>query len=133
MDWQEFDDETRKLARMIHTKPDMIIGISRGGVIPAALLAKILDVREMHSLSTERKGETRQITADIFTDVSKKKILLVEDIIETGRSLIAGKKFLEERGAHVITACLYTMPHSEIKPDYSLKEIAEVAQFPWNQ
>jgi len=54
-------------------------------------------------------------------------------MIETGRALIEGKKYLEARGAIVKTACLYTMPNSEITPDYSLEEIPKVMDFPWNR
>ena len=132
MNWNEFDEETQKLARMISFSPDIVIGIARGGIIPGALLCKFLGVRDMNVLRMRREGEERRITADILSDISGKKILLVEDMIETGRSLIAGKKYLEERGAEVKTACLYIMSISEIKPDYFLKEITGVADFPWN-
>ena len=133
MDWETFDDETRRLAKMIPFKPDIIVGIARGGVIPAALIAKILDVKDMFLLTMQRDGAERKITSSVLMDVSGKDLLLVEDMIETGRALIAGKKFLEERGATVRTTCLYTMPTSEMKPDYFLAEVQEVAQFPWNK
>ena len=132
MDWNEFEKETRKLANMIDYKPDMIVGIARGGVIPATLLAKMLEVADVYIIKMHRDGNERLISADIFTDIDKKNILLVEDMIETGKSLIAGKKFLEERGASVRTACLYTMPMSEIQPDYFLRQENRIAQFPWN-
>ena len=133
MDWQEFDDETRRLAKIISLRPDTIVAIARGGVIPATLLAKILQVRDMFTLTMQRDGAERKITSNVVVDISGKNLLLVEDMIETGRALIAGKKFLEERGATVRTACLYTMPISEIKPDYVLGEIPGVAEFPWNK
>ena len=132
MNWDEFESETRTLAKKIDIVPDIIVGIARGGVVPAALLSKLLKVKDMFVLKLERDGE-RRISAFAVDDVSDKTVLLVEDMIETGRGLIAGKKFLEERGATVKTACLYTMPISEMIPDYSLKEIPEVADFPWNK
>ena len=133
MNWQEFDDETRKLAKKIDAAPDMIVGIARGGIIPATLLAKILKVKDMQTLNMQREGTGRHITATIFGDVSGKHVLLVEDMIETGESLIAGKRFLEERGAVVETCCLFIMPTSRLKPDYFLREIDTIAEFPWNR
>ncbi len=132
MNWDEFDAEVRELAQRIDYTPDIVVGIARGGVIPAALLSKILKVKDMFVLKLEREGE-RKISAFLVSDISGKKILLVEDMLETGRGLIAGKKFLEEKGAEVRTACLYTMPKSEIVPDYSLKVVPEVVPFPWNK
>lgn len=132
MDWQTFTEETRKLGKMVSLKPDIVVAIARGGIIPAPLLAKILDGKDMFMISMQRNGAKRTITTNVTVDVSGKNILLVEDMIETGRALKAGKKFLEERGATVQTTCLYTMPISEIRPDYFLKEVPEVVIFPWN-
>lgn len=80
-----------------------------------------------------RNGNDRKIDAPLLVDVSNKRILLVEDMIETGRALTEGKRFLEGRGALVQTACLYTMPQSEIVPDYSLSRVDKVTDFPWNK
>ena len=132
MDWDTFDSETRRLAELIDFVPDIIVGIARGGVIPATLLSKILKVKNMFTLTLDREGE-RKISAFLTQDIQGKKILLVEDMIETGRGLSAGKKFLEEKGEIIKTACLYTMPLSEMTPDYSLNEVPEVVPFPWNK
>lgn len=132
MNWDEFDAETRKLAEKIDFKPETIATIVRGGMIPGALLAKILNVTNIVALKMKRDGERRIISAEL-SEMNGKKILLVEDMIETGRSLIEGKKLLEDKGAVVKTACLYTMPISEIQPDYFLREVTEVADFPWNR
>ena len=131
MNWQEFDSETRALARKIDFKPDIVIAIVRGGLIPATILAKLLKVADMNVLCVARNDGVPRITNDVG-DVARKNILLVEDMIETGRTLIAGKRYLEESGATVKTACLYTMPTSEITPDYSLKQVEEAMKFPWN-
>jgi len=131
MDWKTFEDETMNLARMIDYAPDMVVGIARGGVIPAALLSKSLGVKDMFTLKLEREND-RRISADALPDISGKKILLVEDMLETGRGLMNGKKFLEDRGAVVKTACLYTMPISETTPDFFLRQVGEVVDFPWN-
>lgn len=63
--------------------------------------------------------------------MQNKNILLVEDMLETGKSMIAAKEYLESKGAHVFTACLYTMHQSQIVPDYSLRGVAHVIALPW--
>jgi len=131
MNWNEFDQEIRGLGKIIDYIPDVVIGIARGGVVPAVLLSKYLKVKDMYVLKVRREGNDRRIMAETVPDVSHLKILLVEDMIETGKSLIIAKEYLESKGAKVKTACLYTMPMSEIIPDYFLKEVPTPLPFPW--
>ncbi|HEY4522583.1 MAG TPA: phosphoribosyltransferase family protein [Candidatus Paceibacterota bacterium] len=131
MNWDVLHQEVKDLAAKVGDKPDIIIGIVRGGLIPARLLSSSLGVKEMYCLTVKKVGDERKVLSDITEDLSRKKILLVEDMLETGKSLQVAKEYLEAKGADVKTACLYTMPISEVKPDYSLKEISEVAHFPW--
>lgn len=131
MDWEELRTEIRELAQKVTEKPDIIVGIVRGGLIPARLLSTELQVKEMYGITVKKVGDTRKVTSDILEDISGKRVLLVEDMLETARSLIVAKQYLESKGALVEAACLYTMPISELKPNYSLKEVTEVIPFPW--
>ena len=132
MTWDEFEKEMRKLREKIDFAPDIVVGIARGGVIPATLLSKWLKVKDMFTLKLIKKGE-KGIAAFVMSDIAGKNILLVEDSIETGRGMTGGMEFLEARGAKVKTACLYTMAKSEIVPDFYLKELVEFPVFPWNK
>ena len=131
MRWDKLRGEVKELAGKIDYTPDSIVGIVRGGLVPAQLLSSELGVKDMYALTMKKVGEERNVTSDILEDISGKKVLLVEDMLETGRSLVVAKEYLEKKGAEVKTACLYTMPMSEIKPDFSLKEVTAVVPFPW--
>lgn len=131
MNWSQLESEIQELASQIKIKPDIVIGIVRGGLVPACLLSSKLGVKDMYCLTTKKVGEERKVMSEISEDIKEKNVLLVEDMLETGRSLIVAKEYLETKGAKVKTACLYTMPISEIQPDYSLKEVPEPVQFPW--
>ncbi len=98
--WARFTDEINALSAKIDYQPDIIVGIARGGVIPAVMLAKRLNVKDMYCLKV-RKDEPRTVVAEVFTDVNQKKILLVEDILDTGKSLESAIKFLMSKGAEV--------------------------------
>ena len=133
MKWQEFDAEVRKLGDKITAakwSPDAVVGIVRGGVIPATVLANIFNVRKFYTMKVSHVGDERRVKT-FEPNVFEKKVLLVEDMLETGKSLKAAKEFLEAKGAEVKTACLYTVPRSAIVPDFSLKQIPEVIPFPW--
>ena len=133
MDWINFEQEMRILSEKINYKPDTIIGITRGGIIPARLLSTFLDIKDMYGIAVRKVGEERKVITEILEDLTNKHVLLVEDILETGRSLIVAKQYLESKGAKIKTACLYTMPISEIEPDFYLTQIQDVKKFPWEK
>ena len=131
MNWQEFEKEIEKLSKKINFTPDFVVGITRGGVIPARLLCKYLGVRNMHCISVKKVENERVVTTETSEDLAGKNILLVEDILETGRSLEVAKEYLGSKGANVQTVCLYITPRTQEAPDYYLEKIAEVIDFPW--
>ena len=131
MTWEDLDSEILHLSAKINYTPNIIIGIVRGGIIPARLLATKLNVKNMYCLTVKKTDDKRRVTTEIQEEIMGKQILLVEDMLETGKSLITARQYLEEKGAFVKTACLYTMPKSEIKPDYYLREIKKIITFPW--
>ncbi|MBW3568905.1 phosphoribosyltransferase domain-containing protein [Candidatus Parcubacteria bacterium] len=132
MNWYEVDNELKLLASKCSKKPDIIIGIVRGGLIPARLLAKHLGIKDMYCLTVKKYGDERLVTNEINENLAGKHILLVEDVLESGTSLIAAKEYLESCGANVETASMYWQPHTKIQPDYYVAERTEVPVFPWD-
>lgn len=131
MTWDEFDTEMKALAGGVDYKPSGIVAVVRGGLVPARLLARDLHVKDVYAITVRRVGEERKLTVDIVEDITGRHLLLVEDMLETGKGLTLAKETLEAKGAIVKTACLYIMPTSEIKPDFYLKEVSDVVRFPW--
>lgn len=133
MNWNTFELEIKNLSKKIDFTPDYIVWIVRWWLIPARLLSEFLKVKSMFYLNVGKKEGERFVFWDVDYDLDWKSILLVEDMLETGKSLIIAKEWLEKRGSEVKTICLYTMPISECKPDFFLKEISEVIKFPWEE
>ncbi len=134
MHWNDFVEDTWKLSQKIDFQPEIIIGVTRGGVIPARLLCTFLNVEEMHCLWVQRlRGKERKIASTIAANLNGKKVLIVDDMMETSGVMTAAKKYILDKGAIVKTACLYTMPFSENLPDYSYSEVKEVQVFPWEK
>ncbi len=123
----------KALAAKVTLVPDAIVAVVRGGLVPARLLARDLHVKEMYAITVRRIGDERRITVDILEDIAGKRVIVVEDMIETGRGLLLAKEHLESKGALVKTACLYIMPRSEIVPDYYLRTVTRVMHFPWEK
>lgn len=131
MNWITFQQEIKSLSQKVDQEFDIIVAIKQGGMIPACLLLKELKLENMFCVTVEKEKEGRKLRGDIIEKVSGKRILLVEDMLETGRSLKLAKEYLESQGAMVKTASLYIMPISEVQPDYFLREVKEVVEFPW--
>src|SRR3989338_2737349 len=101
MDWELFIREIEALSEKVDFRPDIIIGIARGGVIPARLLSTHLQVKEMHCLTVKKISGGRKIATEILENLEHKKVLLIEDMLESGKSLEAAKGYLESKGAEV--------------------------------
>jgi hypoxanthine phosphoribosyltransferase len=79
----------------------------------------------------ETKGEP-SLSQPVSTEVAGKKVLVVDEIADTGRSLKLVKRHLTEEGAtEVKIATVYCKPWSILKPDYCEKETRCWVVFPW--
>jgi len=130
-DWDYLYELCLELAELIEKagfKPDLIVGIARGGWIPARLLSDFLSNPNIASIKVEFYvgiGETMNepvVTQDIPVDVRNLKILVVDDVADTGKSLKLVKEKLESMGAkEVKVATIYYKPWSIFKPDFYVK------------
>ena len=119
-------------------KPDIIVGVSRGGWPPARVLSDLLDnpnlanVRaEFYLGVAETKGEPT-LTQPVSVSVSRKNVLVVDEVADTGKSLKLVKEHIIEQGAvEVKIATVYYKPWSIVKPDYYEKETSRWVVFPW--
>ncbi|MEM3695201.1 MAG: phosphoribosyltransferase [Candidatus Bathyarchaeia archaeon] len=119
-------------------KPDVIVGVSRGGWPPARVLSDLLDNPNIANVKAEfylgvaeTKGEP-VLTQPVSVDVAGKKVLVVDEIADTGKSLKVVKEHLLANGAkEVKIATVYYKPWSIVKPDYYERETRCWVVFPW--
>jgi uncharacterized protein len=119
-------------------KPDVIVSICRGGWIPARVLSDLLDNPNLANVRSEsytgigRAADQPILTQEVSMDVKGKKVLLVDEIVDSGQSLKLIIDHINQQGAsEVKTATLYYKPSSIIKPDYYEKETSKWIIFPW--
>ena len=119
-------------------KPDVIVGVTRGGWVPARVLSDLLEITELATVGVEfylGVAETRNepvLTQRVSADVTGKKVLLVDDVADTGKSLRFAKDHILQKGtAEVRIATVYRKPFSLIKPDFYEKETRCWVVFPW--
>jgi len=121
-------------------KPDMIIGVSRGGWPPARVMSDLLENPKLANVAAEfylGVAETKGkpvITQPVSVSVKSKKVLVVDDVADTGESLRLIRSHLEEQGAtEVKIATIFYKPWSVIIPDYYKKETSSWIVFPWER
>jgi hypoxanthine phosphoribosyltransferase len=127
-------EETRKNG----FNPDIIVGVSRGGWPPARVLSDLLGNPTLANVKAEfylgvaeTKGEPT-LTQPVSMAVAGKKVLIVDEVADTGKSLKLVKKHIIEEGAYEVKiATVYYKPWSVVVPDYYGKETSRWIVFPW--
>jgi uncharacterized protein len=120
-------------------EPDVIVGVSRGGLVPARILSDLLE----NSNLTTIRVKSRQANPDdrrepvliqpLTFPVAGKRVLIVDDVADTGRSLNMVKEHvLQQEAGETRIATLYYKPWSMVKPDYFEKETELWVIFPWD-
>ena len=141
--WEQFGEASRNLAREILTDgfvPDVVVAIARGGLLPAGAIAYGLGVKNCGALNVEfYTGVGTVLDAPevlrpaLDTEyLADRKVLLVDDVADSGKTLALAVKLLEEQGADMRSVVIYTKPTTIIQPDYSWKETALWIDFPWS-
>ena len=125
--------------RAAHFKPDFIVAIARGGLIPARILSDLLEIPHLATMQVEFYvdiAQTKQeptLKQPFTAEVQGKRVLLVDDIADTGKSLQFSENLLKNQGAQEIqSATLYFKPCSIKKPNYLEKQTANWVIFPWD-
>jgi hypoxanthine phosphoribosyltransferase len=120
------------------------VAIARGGYVPARLLCDFLGVENLLSLQSQHWTEAAKVAEKALikfkyvVDLSGMKVLIVDDIVDTGESLILARDFIknEWRPEEVKIATLqWISPVAKLKPDYYLIEVKEWVwfQYPWTR
>jgi hypoxanthine phosphoribosyltransferase len=139
--WNQIYDALLSLAgeiRRSNFKPDVIVGIAKGGWVPARVLSDLLEVPRLATVRIEFYVGVAQtmnkpvLKESVSESVAGKKVLVVDDVIDTGKSLALAKSHISEQGAwEVRTSAVYYKPWSESIPDYYDKETRCWVVFPW--
>ncbi len=144
--WSDVVEWSRKLSEKIIKdgfQPDVIVAIARGGVTPARLLCDYLGVMDLLTIKVEHWVETAGHLEDAivkypFTaDLSGKKVLLVDDICDTGRSIIVSKEYIEKNNNPKelrVATMQYIKPVAQTEPDYYVDIVEDWVwyMYPWN-
>ncbi len=142
--WQEMHDIAQKTTDKIKESdfhPDVIIGLSRGGLVPSRVFCDFLHIKDCFTIKVAHWGVTAtkdgkaKLTHKLDMDLSGKKVLIVDDITDTGQSMELAKNHISELNpAEIKTATLIHLNNSKYVPDFygSERDWAWII-FPWNK
>lgn len=144
--YDEVSKWTLDVARQIQDcrcKPSVIVGLTRGGWVPARLLCDHLQVKKLYAVKTEHWGITANqngkalLTQELNANIEGENVLIVDDITDTGESLKLAIEHVENLGPKEIqTATLLHITHSKLEPSFYSVRVPENEWtwfvFPWN-
>jgi hypoxanthine phosphoribosyltransferase len=141
--WERFGTATRELATEVARdgyRPDMVLAIARGGLTVAGALAYALAVKNCFAMNVEfytSVDERLDVpvvlppTLDLI-DLRGMRVLIADDVADTGKTLELVRKEIAEHVAEARTAVLYHKPRSIITPEYVWAHTERWINFPWS-
>ena len=139
-DCDTFKEDVKTLIQKTTSfEPDTLLGIARGALTLTHVYAHATDNRNVFTVnSVLYDGEVKRSRVKLLNipDLSEsKRVLILDDIVDTGETLYAVLKVLQERYPDILfkSASLFYKPTAIIQPDYSLHEATEWIDFFWEK
>ncbi|HWQ02545.1 MAG TPA: phosphoribosyltransferase [Gaiellaceae bacterium] len=143
MSWPDLGEATRALAVEIADDgyvPDLILGIARGGLLVAGALSYALGVKNTFTMNVEfYTGVDERLPVPMIlppvpdlVDLHDSRMLIADDVADTGQTLALVKGFCAAQVGEVRTAVLYEKPRSIVRSDYVWRRTELWIDFPWS-
>lgn len=143
LSWEAFGEASRALAQLVADdgyEPDMILSIARGGLLIGGAMGYAMSVKNTYTMNVEfytdidERLEVPRILppAPDFVDLHDARLLIVDDVADTGHTLKSVQEFCAGKVGEVRTAVIYEKPRSVVKCDYVWKRTDLWINFPWS-
>ncbi len=143
LEWADVGLATRDLAQQVHDsgwQPDVILAIARGGLLVAGALGYALGVKNIWTMNVEfytgvdERLDVPMILPPVpkFVDLAGARVLVADDVADTGRTLQTVNEFCGEQVGEVRTAVLYEKPQTAVRCEYVWRRTDRWVVFPWS-
>ena len=132
--WDQLHRDAKALAwRLEDLGPwEMVVAITRGGLVPAAIIARELDIRMIDTICVSSYDHQNQSSLQVIKPVQNvgKRILLIDDLVDTGRTAKLVREMMPD--AHFAT--VYAKPEGRPMVDSYVTEVSQDTWifFPWD-
>lgn len=120
--------------------PEIIVGVSRGGWPPARVMSDLLQNPNLANMRVEFykdigvRNKKPRITQPVTMEVVRKRVLVVDDVSDTGHSLRVVADHLRRKPVKELRVCtIYMKPQSIFRPDYYARTTKKWIIFPWER
>ncbi len=143
LSWEMFGSASRQLAQTIADdgyEPDIILAIARGGLLIAGALGYALNVKNLYTMNVEYyTGVDERLEVPMIlpptpelVDLGHARVLIADDVADTGHTLALVKEFCTGKVAEVRAAVLYEKPWSTAGCEYVWRRTDRWITFPWS-
>lgn len=137
--WDQLQADARYLARALLGVPSVkgILAVARGGLIPAAIIARELNIRRVKTISVESyqgpRAESRGVVRVLeqpFLEEEGAGYLIIDDLVDTGETAHVVRELFPK----ATFACPYAKPLGRSRADYHVREVGQDiwVLFPWD-
>lgn len=141
--WERFGDAARELAWSVAGsgyRPDVVLAVARGGLLPAGAIAYALGVKNVFTMNVEfYTGIDQRLDVPVMlppmlnvVDITGLEVLVVDDVADTGATLKLVCDYVADHVADVRCAVLYEKPASSMKCPYVWRRTDRWINFPWS-
>lgn len=141
--WELFGTASRELSQQLVNsgwKPDLIVGVARGGLIPAGAVGYAVGIKAMGAINVEFYTDIGQtlpepmiLNPQLDTESLRgKRVLVVDDVADSGKTLDLVVNLLEETAEEVKSMVIYTKPTTIFEPDFSWRKTDLWINFAWS-
>ena len=132
--WDQLHRDAKALAwRLAELGPwDVIVAITRGGLVPSAIIARELEIRMIDTVCVVSYDHQKKAKIEIIkhSKAKGKGVLLIDDLVDTGRTAKLVRELMPE--AHFAT--VYAKPEGRPMVDTYITEVSQDTwiHFPWD-
>jgi hypoxanthine phosphoribosyltransferase len=143
MSWDDLGDGAQELAEHVYAdgyRPDIVLAIARGGLLVAGAIGYALGVKNTFTMNVEfytgvdERLEMPMLLPPVpdLVDFAEQRVLIADDVADTGATLALVKDFCEGKVAEVRCAVLYEKPRSTVNSEYVWRRTDRWIVFPWS-
>ncbi len=135
--YEEFREDLKELAKSIDFDFDTIIAIARGGMSIAHMLGEYFGIRDVYTINSIGYEDTKKLENVMIYNLPNlrrsKKILIVDDIIDSGETMREVVKTIKDRypKTDIKTAAIFYKKSADFKPDFFVKYAQDWIDFFW--
>lgn len=141
LSWSRFEEACQDLYAQISTsnfRPDLIVGIARGGLVPSVRLSHMFGDPALGVISIRRNAGSGRYPSRVIPIVTwsrienpdNRRVLLVDDIAGSGDTLHSARQFIGSN-AQFKSATLVVNANCAVRPDFFVHTVDDWVVFPW--